>query len=139
MKNKNIIFATKIQLNKTKMDHNHIHFDKNDIVEISVSLFIFKDGDAFIAYCPSLDLSGYELTAEKALADFDFMLTDYLNWQLRHGTLRDDLIAHGWRFEKAEGLEPSFSEMLQENQQLRQLLTMPYLKTVIKRSCSVLS
>lgn len=75
---------------------NYIRFDKHGGVEIGVSLFTFKEGDVYIAYCPSLDLSGYDRDEEKAKSDFETMLSDYLLWQLKHGTLRADLEAHGW-------------------------------------------
>lgn len=84
---------------------NYISFTKGG-VEISVSLFVFKEGDTYIAYCPSLDLSGYDLTEDSARADFDFMLADYLSEQLRKGTLRADLTMHGWKMGKAKGNEP---------------------------------
>ena len=78
----------------TNLNYIKIH---DDSVEISVSLFVFQEGDTYIAYCPSLDLSGYDLTEESARADFDFMLSDYLSNQLRNGTLRSDLTSHGWK------------------------------------------
>ena len=74
---------------------NYISFDDSGSVKISVSLFTFKEGDVYIAYCPSLDLSGYDRDEAKAKADFEIMLADYLSWQMRNGTLREDLAAHG--------------------------------------------
>lgn len=93
---KTTIFAPTVLLKWATMDSNNIHFYHNNRVEISVSLILFKEGEQVIAYCPSLDLSGYDQTEEKALADFDFMLSDYLETQIRQGTLREDLVAHGW-------------------------------------------
>ena len=43
---------------------NYISFG-NGNVEINVSLFVFKEGDTYIAYCPSLDLSGYDMTEDQ--------------------------------------------------------------------------
>ena len=34
-------------------------------LEISVSVYVFKENDVFIAYCPSLDISGYNTTEEQ--------------------------------------------------------------------------
>lgn len=78
---------------------NEITF-KKDEVGISVSVYLFPDGGAFVAYCPSLDLTGYDLTEEDARRDFEFVLNDWLREQTTNGTLRRDLEAHGWR--KAE-------------------------------------
>ena len=115
------------------MDSNSIRFGQDNRVEISVSLIVFKEGVQVIAYCPSLDLSGYDHTEEKALADFDYMLSDYLDTQLRQGTLREDLVAHGWVVEEATGYEPSFTGMIETNQQLRRLISMPYQKRVVNK------
>ena len=120
-----------------KMTHlNYISFG-NGNVEINVSLFVFKEGDTYIAYCPSLDLSGYDLTEESARADFDYMLSDYLSDQLRNGTLRADLASHGWKVGKAKGNEPDLSDMLGMNEQLRKLVTHSIKKTNVNRTCSV--
>jgi len=119
------------------MDSNNIRFYHNNRVEISVSLILFKEGEQVIAYCPSLDLSGYDQTEEKALADFDFMLSDYLETQVRQGTLREDLVAHGWSIEEAVGSEPSFTDMIETNQQLHQLISLPYKKRVVNKTCLI--
>ena len=31
-------------------------------MEVSLSVYVFKENDVFVAYCPSLDLSGYDRT-----------------------------------------------------------------------------
>ena len=113
---------------------NYISF-KNGGVEINVSLFVFKEGDTYIAYCPSLDLSGYDLTEESACSDFDFMLADYLKEQLSNGTLRADLALHGWKMGKVKGNEPELSDMLGVNEQLRKLVMKSYKKTNVNKSC----
>ena len=120
------------------MKKNRIVF--NDAgVDVTVSLFVFKEGDTYIAYCPSLDLSGYDYTDEGACADFEFMLTDYLSDQLQNGTLRSDLVSHGWKMGDTQANEPALSDMLVSNSQLRKLVALPFSKTNIKKSCSLLS
>lgn len=108
-------------------------------VDITVSLFVFKEGDTYIAYCPSLDLSGYDFTDAGACADFEYMLTDYLDHQLRNGTLRADLVSHGWRFGGTNASEPELYDMLVKNSQLRKLVALPYSKTNFNKSCCLLS
>lgn len=117
-------------------DINYICFKRGGI-EISVSLFVFKEGDTYIAYCPSLDLSGYDLTEESARSDFDYMLADYLNEQLRNGTLRNDLALHGWKLGKLKGNEPELSDMLGMNEQLRKLVMKSYKKTNVNKTCAM--
>ena len=134
---KSTIFVPTVLFKRATMDSNSIRFNHDNRVEISVSLIVFKEGELVIAYCPSLDLSGYDHTEEEALADFDFMLSDYLDTQLRQGTLRDDLVTHGWVIENDSLAEPSFSDMMEINQQLRRLLTMPYHKKVVNKTCPI--
>lgn len=116
---------------------NHISFDDKGGVEISVSVFTFKEGDVYIAYCPSLDISGYDSDEAKAKADFEAMLADYLTWQMRNGTLRADLSAHGWHIGKVKGNEPPLSELLGMNEQLRTLVAGSYMKTNINTTCAL--
>lgn len=60
---------------------------KDKEIKISVSVFLFKEGNAYIAYCPSLDLSGDDMTEESAKADFEYMLRDWVREQTANGTL----------------------------------------------------
>lgn len=48
-------------------------------IYVTVKVLIFKEGETFIAYCPSLDLSGYDTTEDKACADFEYVLKEWLN------------------------------------------------------------
>ncbi len=65
-------------------------------IDVSVSVFLFQEGNTCIAYCPSLDLSGYDLTEDRAKADFEYMLREWMKEQTANGTLGKDLIRHGW-------------------------------------------
>ena len=122
--------------NRQIMKRNSIVFgDKG--VDITVSLFIFKEGETHIAYCPSLDLSGYDYTSDGACSDFEYMLTDYLKHQLENGTLRADLISHGWKFSDVKASEPELSDMLVSNSQLRKIVALSYSKTNYNKSCHI--
>lgn len=113
---------------------NYISFGADGCVEISVSLFTFKEGDVYIAYCPSLDLSGYDRDEASAKADFEAMLSDYLSWQMRNGTLRADLTAHGWKIGTAKGHEPELYDLLGRNKQLQYLVVNSFMKTNVNRT-----
>ena len=115
---------------------NSIVFNEKGI-DITVSLFVFKEGECFIAYCPSLDLSGYDYTEDGACADFEYILTDYMKHQLENGTLRADLISHGWKLSDVKAIEPELSDMLESNGQLRKLVVLPYSKTNFNKSCRI--
>ncbi len=103
---------------------NSIRWDGSD-VEISVSVYLFKDGGTYVAYCPSLDLSGYDHTEELARKDFEYVLHDWMREQLKADTLRQDLIAHGWKIEGSHGEEPSLRQMLDEGSPACELAVLP--------------
>lgn len=72
-------------------------------ISVEVSVFVYKDkdypnGDMFIAYCPELDLSGYDTTNRKARKSFECVLRDYLDYAIENGTLEADLLGHGWEY-----------------------------------------
>lgn len=135
--NGNLIDLRRIR-NGQMVKKNSIVFYENG-VNITVSLFVFKENDTYIAYCPSLDLSGYDYTADGACSDFEYILTDYLNHQLENGTLRADLVSHGWKLGNAKASEPELSDMLVSNGQLRKLVALPYSKTNFNKSCHIQS
>lgn len=92
---------------------NAISINGNNI-KISVSVYLFKEGNTYIAYCPSLDLSGYDTTEESAKADFEYILRDWLRTQSKNKTLKNDLEQHGWRMENNIANEPMLSDMLRK-------------------------
>ena len=91
-------------------------------ISVEVSVFVYKDldypnGDMYIAYCPELDLAGYDTTNKKARESFMFVLKDYLDYTAKKGTLEDDLLKHGWRkFKNGKIAEPTYAEMLKKSQ-----------------------
>ena len=74
----------------------------NTGIKVDVSVFLFKEDDVFHAYCPELDLIGYDYTEEGAKKSFEFVLKDYLDYTVENGTLEQDLLNHGWRKSKSE-------------------------------------
>lgn len=92
---------------------NAITINGNNI-KISVSVYLFKEGDTYIAYCPSLDLSGYDMTEESAKTDFEYMLKDWLKTQTEKNMLKRDLEQHGWRLENNIANEPNLIDMVRK-------------------------
>ena len=68
----------------------------NTGIKVDVSVFLFKEDDVFHAYCPELDLIGYDSTEEGAKKSFEYVLKDYLDYTVENGTLEQDLLNHGW-------------------------------------------
>ena len=112
------------------MDKKNAITLKGNEINVSVSVFLFKEKDAYIAYCPSLDISGYVLTEDKAKMDFEYMLHEWLKEQIANGTLYNDLKRHGWDIEQEVATEPSVADILKRNRSASRILAMPeYRKT----------
>jgi hypothetical protein len=98
-------------------------------LEVSVSVYVFKENDVFVAYCPSLDLSGYDQTEEAARADFEFVLQEYVKYQMQHDTLDKDLTRHGWEVKQRKAKGPEIGTLLRRTQ-LRNVFKKPEYKMV---------
>ena len=111
-----------------------------NLISGSVSVFIYKDlsypdGDMYIAYCPSLDLVGYDRTQKKAKADFEWVLKDYLQDQLNNDTLNADLREHGWHLLNDSSEEPELRDLLGKDTQLQSVVKQEYRKVDVSTSC----
>jgi hypothetical protein len=94
----------------------------NTGISVEVSVFLFKEDDVFQAYCPELDLVGYDYTEEGAKKSFEWVLKDYFDYTVENGTLEQDLLNHGWRKTKTGKVaEPTASSLLRRGQ-LRKVL-----------------
>ncbi len=85
-------------------------------VSMELSVFVYKDstyanGQMYIAYCPALDLAGYDTTEKGAKRSFEVVVNDYIEDTLSKGTLEQDLLAHGWRKKNGKMAEPSYKSL----------------------------
>ena len=74
----------------------------SDKIKGQISVFVYEDTSyphkgLWIAYCPELDLAGYDYGKEAAQESLKYVLTDYFDYALANKTLEKDLIAHGWK------------------------------------------
>jgi len=116
------------------MEKNNITINK-DKITLSVSVFLFRENSAYIAYCPSLDLSGYDTTEQAAQANLKHVLNEWLNEQVESGTLVKDLQQHGWQVKKRTAAEPAMLDILRHRSAsvLKNILNMrEYVRTNIK-------
>lgn len=89
----------------------------NNNIKANLSVFLFKDGEVYHAYCPELDLVGYDYSEEGAKKSFEIVLKDYFDYALKNGTLDKDLLEHGWKKSKSgEISEPTYSVLLRTSQ-----------------------
>ena len=107
---------------RTKVHNVHAMLDSivfyktKGTLEVSVSVYVFKENDVFIAYCPSLDLSGYNTTEDAARQDFEYALQEYVKFQITHDTLDKDLIRHGWEVKQRKAKGPEIGTLLRRTQ-----------------------
>lgn len=96
--------------------HKHRH------VQIDVQIINFEeDGIEFIVI-PALDLTGYGRTIEEAEASVKTMLDEFLRYTINKGTLEKILQALGWHKSKKHFVAPKFSDQINANGPLREIL-----------------
>ena len=77
---------------------NYIKTDVFDnVMELQLSVLVFQQGDYYVSYCPSLNLSSYGETIEEAKTGFDEVMVAYLEECKENGSLCDDLVKNGWK------------------------------------------
>lgn len=108
---------------------------KGNELDVAVTVYVYHDmshpdGDVYIAYCPSLNLVGYDHGEVLAKKDFEYVLTEYLKEQMSNKTLKEDLMAHGWKRSNHSDLdfgEPMPMDMIGSDKQLEEVInTLPY-------------
>jgi predicted RNase H-like HicB family nuclease len=107
------------------MSKNAILKSKNAI-NIQVQVAVFQEGEFWVAYCPSLELSSYGEDLEDAKQAFDAALSIFLKETDRKGTLERCLLRLGWQLQmkpKAIYHQPSMTlrnsqKLLRKNPQI---------------------
>jgi hypothetical protein len=102
-------------------------------LSLNISVYLFKEDSTVIAYCPSLDLSGYGLTSKEAKSSFGIVLQEYLDYGIQHGTLYKDLQDHGWTINNKTTTEPQVNKLLAQNSTFKSVLQMPKYTKFSKR------
>lgn len=90
-----------------------------------LQMYLFKDEDSYVVYCPSLDMSAYGNTEEQAKKSFEDILAITVQYWINKNTLVKDLQKHGWKIKSKNQKkikEPSFSELYTMNQTFRELV-----------------
>ncbi len=78
---------------------NYIKTDGFDsVIELQLNVLVFQQGDYYVAFCPSLNLSSYGDSIDDAKVGFDEVMTSYLEECKENVSLQEDLIKNGWTF-----------------------------------------
>lgn len=92
------------------------------ILSASLEMVFFKEDDYMIAYCPALDLSAAGRTLKEAKEEFAQVFTEHTSDCLENGTLREDLIEHGWKVDDGTYTPPSMTRILARSKTLRNIV-----------------
>jgi hypothetical protein len=107
--------------------------DNRGEINFNLSLIIFEEDGAVIAYCPPLDLAGYGNNEEEAKKSFEFVVSEYFNYTTKKGTLITDLKGLGWNIKKnlrKQATPPEDSYLLKKNNNFKRIFeTHDYRKT----------
>lgn len=99
-------------------------------LKVNVSVYVFQDKgypkkNMYIAYCPSLNITGYGLGKIAAKKEFEYLLNEYITEQLQNGTLTRDLIQLGWKQYQSAFDEPKTTDMITHDDLLSDVLNTP--------------
>ena len=100
--------------------------DEKTHISCKVPVILFSEDKNSIAYCPSLDLSGYGLTEKEAREYFEVVLEEYFTYTTRKKTLEKDLTKLGWVIKKSlkkKATPPSMSHLLENNADFSRIFT----------------
>lgn len=89
---------------------------------MKLNTFSFFEDGCEIIYCPALDLYGYGVTKQDARNSFDYVLENFINYTTKHGTLNKILFSLGWIINEYENRPPTLNEMMEINEDLRNLI-----------------
>ena len=101
-------------------------------VTASLEVYFFEEDGMRIAYCPSLNLSAYGRNIEEAKREFALLFKEYIEDCIVKQTLALDLSRHGWRLQSKEYIAPQTTDMLMNNDTLRDIVNnRSYKKAVV--------
>lgn len=103
---------------------------RGNVVNVSLSVIIFKEDNVFIAYCPAVNVYGYGMDEDEAKKSFEVSVSEFFRYTLHKDTLCAELEALGWNVKSnSKFTPPEFSSLLSENSDLRAIFnTHPFHK-----------
>lgn len=78
----------------------------------NLNIIVFREAGAYIAYCPSLDISTSGENYNEAISAFFEMFQLHIECCIEMGTLQENLLEHGWKISKTGVTPPSPRELL---------------------------
>lgn len=95
---------------------------RGGVISASMELYSFVEDGVRIVYCPSLDLSAAGNTLTEAQREFEQIFKMHIEDCIENGTLREDLLAHGWKQKQSVLNAPKATSVLSRNPMLRDIV-----------------
>lgn len=92
------------------------------MIDVNLSIIIFKEDDTHLVYCPALNLTGYGDSEDQAMKSFEVVLSEYFNYTINKQTLEADLQKMGWNIRKSlrkPATPPDMTYLLKHNEVFR--------------------
>jgi len=113
--------SVKILIMNNNKKTDTIRVDK-DSFRFNVDIYIFKERENYISYCPSLDICSSGVDFNDALKNFYEAFELYADYWVENGTLEEDLVAHGWKV-VAHTAKPPCPQTLLDRPMFNELLS----------------
>jgi predicted RNase H-like HicB family nuclease len=81
---------------------------------VSLGVQFVKEGNAFVAYCPALDISTQGETLAEAQKMFGELVRVYIDELIDMGTLDEVLLSCGWKNQKNRWIPPQIDFISEE-------------------------
>ena len=95
---------------------------EGQMIYASMELYSFVENGINIVYCPALDLSAAGKTLTDARREFEQIFKMHIEDCVENGTLREDLLAHGWKQKRSVLNAPKATSVLSRNPMLRDIV-----------------
>lgn len=106
--------------------------NKGEEHKVNIGVFTWNSDGVYYAYSPSLDMTGYGDSKEKAIKSFEVTFHEFVKYTTNKKTLWSELEHLGWvvNRKKKKMRAPDMTEMLQENQVFREVFNKPGVELV---------
>lgn len=94
-------------------------------IRARLELYLFREKDVYIMYCPALDLSGYGMSEEEAKESFNIVFSETLQYSLNKETLHSYLKKQGWNVKGKSSRNikaPEFKVLYDRNDEFRDII-----------------
>jgi len=92
-------------------------------INISLSIYFWKEDDICFSYSPALDITGYGDDEFKARDSFEITLSEFLSYTHNKKTIYDELENLGWTVnrKKKRVHAPGLEEILDDNSSFKEI------------------